>query len=74
MAIELTNEEKMGVITSHQRSMMYNRYNIELNLIEENAKNAPDTDAVQKMQNQLDEINRQINLLDQETAKITTSN
>lgn len=38
MTIELTNEEKATIINSHMKNLAYNNYNLNVSLVEENAK------------------------------------
>ena len=36
MTLELTNEEKVTIINSHLKNLAYNKFNIEISVIEEN--------------------------------------
>jgi CII-binding regulator of phage lambda lysogenization HflD len=66
MTIELTNEEKIGVVDSHLKNIYYNKYNLDLALIEENAKATPDADAVEKINNNIQQLSNQIAALEAE--------
>jgi hypothetical protein len=44
--MELTKEEKINIIEQHQRNIVYNKFNTEMSIVEENAKNTPDASVV----------------------------
>jgi hypothetical protein len=44
--MELTKEEKINIIEQHQKNIVYNKFNTEMSIVEENAKNTPDTSVV----------------------------
>lgn len=44
--VELTKEEKIGVIQSHMKNVQYSKYNAQITLIEENALETPNTENV----------------------------
>jgi len=45
MTIELTNEEKLGIVNQHIKSVDYNTYGLQLDLLE--AQAIPEPDSVQ---------------------------
>ena len=47
MTIELTKEEKIAIIDNHIKNISYSKYNLDLTLIEENAKATPDLDILE---------------------------
>ena len=57
MTIELTNEEKLGIIEQHMKSIDYGIYGIELDLIELNATSAPDASQVTNLNTRLTAYN-----------------
>jgi len=46
MTTTLTNEEKIGIIDMHLKSIDYTLYGLELDLAEANAVSNPDTDLI----------------------------
>ena len=57
MTIELTNEEKLGIIEQHIKSIDYGIYGIQLDLIELNATSAPDASQVTNLNTRLTAYN-----------------
>lgn len=45
-AIELTKEEKIGVIQSHMKNVQYSKYNAQITLVEEQALETPNAENV----------------------------
>ncbi len=62
----LTNEEKTGIINQHKRNIVFNRYNIELSLMEENALTTPNAETVASLTAQIAELDRKLAALDEE--------
>jgi len=69
MTTLLTNSDKAQVISSRLKSLAYNKYNIEIDLIVENAKATPSTVSVSALNNSMDEVDSQISALTAELAK-----
>lgn len=67
----LTNEEKIGVIESHIKNVQYTKYNAELTLIEENALQSPNADAVQRANSAIANAESQIAALEAQIAALT---
>lgn len=44
--VELTNEEKIGVIQSHMKNIQYSKYNAQVTLVEEGALETPNADNI----------------------------
>ena len=70
MAVELTKEEKLGIINSHQRTAVYNKYNYEISLVQENSRSNPDEATIAKLNNDIAEAVRQIDALQAEIDKL----
>jgi hypothetical protein len=68
MAIELTKEEKTQIINSHQRNLAHSKYNLELDIMQENAKESPSSSTVASLQSQITEVANQLSALDAELA------
>lgn len=59
MTIEISNEEKINVIISHQRSLAYKKYGVELDILQENAKDTPSESFLENLNFQIEDIERQ---------------
>jgi hypothetical protein len=70
MTIEISNEEKISIIISHQRSLAYNEYGIQLSILQENAKANPNTSFLENLNIQLEDIVRQETLLAAELSAL----
>lgn len=70
MTIQLTNEEKISIINSHLKNLEYNKFNIEMSIIEENAKSTPDSSTLSSLNSQVSEIDVQIAALNAESAAL----
>jgi hypothetical protein len=71
MAIELTNEEKTTIVNSHLKNLVYNKYNLTISVIEENAKTSPNSDTLSSLNSQISEIDDQMAALQAELASLT---
>lgn len=65
MTVELTNEEKAGIVQQHLKNLAYNKYNLEMTIAELNA-------ITPKNQSEIDEITAQISAVDLKIAALTT--
>jgi len=68
---DLTVDEQLSILNSHKKNLMYNAYNLNLSLIEENAKTSPMAATIQVLNDQLADVAKQQAALDAEIAKIT---
>lgn len=66
MSIELSKEEKIQIINSHKRNLAYSKYNLEVDILQENAKSQPDSSGIANLNSQITEINNQVAALDAE--------
>lgn len=66
----LTTEEKMSILTSHEKSLDFNKYNLELSVRQENARALIDTQAIARLEIQLDDIEAQRAILQAEIALV----
>ena len=71
MATNLTKEEKAQIISSHIKNLKYTRYNLEIDIIQENAKSTPSESAIVSFNSQIDDVDSQILTLQ---AQLTTVN
>jgi hypothetical protein len=67
----LTKEEKINIINSHKRSLLYSQYNLEVDLIQENAKTTVDPENLAVINNQIAESQKQIDALTAEATRLT---
>lgn len=67
----LTNEEKISIINSHIKNLEYNKYNLEISVIEENAKATPVSETLISLNSQISETSAQIVALESELASLT---
>jgi hypothetical protein len=70
MTTQLTNEEKISIINSHLKNLEYNKFNIEMSIVEENAKSTPDSSNISSLNSQVSEIDVQIAALNAESAAL----
>lgn len=57
MTIQLTNEEKMGIVEQHIKAIDYGVYGLELDLIEINATSSPDSSQLSNLNARLAALN-----------------
>ena len=69
--IGLTSQEKIGVIESHIKNVQFSKYNAELTIIEENALETPNADAVERANASIASANAQITALEAQIAALT---
>ena len=69
----LTKEEKIQIIESHKRNLDYTRYNLEVSLLEENARTKVNQVVVDTLQDQINEIDSQKATLDAEIVSVSSA-
>jgi hypothetical protein len=74
MTIELTNEEKIGVVEQHLKSLAFNEYNLVLSIEEAQAASAPNQTNISALNLQLDDIRAQKAALQSELANLSKDN
>lgn len=70
MTVQLTNEEKISIITQHVRNLEFNKYNLNVSLIEENALAIPNQATIDSVNLQISEANTKIAALNAEIASL----
>lgn len=70
MSTLLSNEEKSGIINQHLRNLHYNKFNLEISIIEETAKATPETAALTNLNTQIADFNSRITALEAELDKL----
>lgn len=66
----LSKEERTQIVNSHKKNLAMNKYNLELSLIEENAKGTPDANMLASLNAQVSSIDTQMAALDSELTSI----
>lgn len=66
----LTKQDKIQLITSHKRSIEYSKYGLELDIIQENAKFTPNEEEVARLENLVENADRQLTALNAELAEV----
>jgi len=69
MTYQLTNDEKINIITQHLRTLGFARYNLEVSLMEEQASN-PSEEAVTSLTAQIGELDSKIEVLVAEAVRL----
>lgn len=66
----LTKTDKLQLITSHQRSIEYSKYGLELDILQENAKSVPNQEEISRLEDLVDEADRQLAALNTERISV----
>jgi hypothetical protein len=67
----LTNEEKVVIVNQHLKNLNYSKFNIEISLIEENAKSIKDTDQIASLNAQSTDIDSRITALETKIEELS---
>ncbi len=70
MTINLTKEEKAQIISSHIKNLNYTKYNLEMDILQENAKVTPSAGSLSNFNSQIDEVEGQIEALQAELTAV----
>jgi outer membrane murein-binding lipoprotein Lpp len=70
MTIQLTKEEKAQIISSHIKNLNYTKYNLEIDILQENAKSSPLQSSLSNLNTQIDEVENQLDALQAELASV----
>lgn len=70
MTTELTNEEKMGIINQHIKTLNYNKYNLNLTMLELNAISNPNQASINEMILQISDLDDKISVLEAEKTTL----
>jgi hypothetical protein len=71
MAIELTNEEKLGIVNQHIKAIDYTIYGLELDLLEAQAIDSPDANQISSINNRISSANSRRSVLVEERSSLT---
>lgn len=67
----LTNDQKIDLVDSHLRNLAYNKYNLQLSLIEENSITPINESTVDSLEEQISIIDTKVAALEAEKALLT---
>ena len=67
----LTNEEKVVIVNQHLKNLHYSKFNIEISLIEENAKSIKDTEQIASLNAQSTDIDSRITALEDKIEELS---
>jgi hypothetical protein len=70
MTTLLSNEEKAGIINQHLKNLHYNKFNIEISIVEETAKTTPEAEVLTSLNTQLADFDSRIEALEAELDKL----
>jgi len=71
MTYELTNAEKILIIDQHLKNLEYNRYNLQVSILELTSETNPKQESITDIQAQIDSIVAQQTALSAEIASLT---
>jgi hypothetical protein len=66
----LTKTDKLQLITSHQRSIEYSKYGLELDILQESAKSVSNQEEISRLEDLVDEADRQLAALNAERVSV----
>ena len=70
MTVLLSNEEKAGIINQHLRNLHYSKFNIEISLVQENARVQKETETIASLNAELADVDTRITALEAELDKL----
>jgi hypothetical protein len=66
----LSKNDKVQIIESRSRGLEYKKFGLEMDLLVENAKSAPDAEAVSTIEAAITEVSNQLSVLNAELAVV----
>jgi hypothetical protein len=66
----LSKSDKVQIIESRARGLEYKKFGLEMDLLVENAKSAPDAEAVSTIETAITEVSNQLSVLNAELAVV----
>lgn len=67
---ELTNEEKNNIIITHLRTLAFQKYNLEVSILEEQALEEPNQESITLYNTQIESLNKKIQKLEAESNSL----
>ena len=68
----ITKDEKISIIAQRVRSIEFNKYNLQLALLEENALVSPKADTVSDLTEQIAQADKKLEALDEELDTVNS--
>ena len=66
----LSKNDKVQIIESRSRGLDYKKFGLEMDLLVENARTAPDSEAVLNIETAITEVSNQLSVLNAELAAV----
>jgi hypothetical protein len=66
----LSKNDKVQIIESRARGLEYKKFGLEMDLLVENAKTTPDSEAVINIESAIEEVSGQLSVLNSELAEV----
>lgn len=66
----LSKNDKVQIIESRSRGLEYKKFGLEIDLLVENAKTTPDSEAVLNLESAIEEVSGQLSVLNSELAAV----
>jgi hypothetical protein len=66
----LSKNDKVQIIESRSRGLEYKKFGLEMDLLVENAKTTPDSEAVLNIESAIEEVSGQLSVLNSELAAV----
>ena len=66
----LSKNDKVQIIESRSRGLEYKKFGLEIDLLVENAKTTPDSEAVLNIESAIEEVSGQLSVLNSELAAV----
>ena len=70
---ELTNEEKNNIIITHLRTLAFQKYNLEVSVLEEQALEEPNQETIDALDAQVQVVQSKISRLETESDSLSVS-
>lgn len=70
---ELTNEEKNNIIITHLRTLAFQKYNLEVSILEEQALEEPNQETINALNAQAQVVQNKISRLETESNSLSVS-
>lgn len=70
---ELTNEEKNNIIITHLRTLAFQKYNLEVSVLEEQALEEPNQETIDALNAQVQVVQSKISRLETESNSLSVS-
>jgi CII-binding regulator of phage lambda lysogenization HflD len=69
----LDPQDQLTILNSHLKNLNFNAYNLQISLLEENAKTTPDANAIASINAQLADIAKQVAAIEEQVTTVTST-